>query len=893
MTNSLSNFFDKFKSIFSKKKENKNLDNSGNSNLRKTLGKISGAFMLPISIMAISGLWLGVGAAIAGNAGDYEGWKKFGLFIQNLGDPIFSLLPLLFAAAFVIAFTDEAGVGVFATIIGFGVFLAIQSVFITPVDTPVTQLFENKEYNVYTLQIATQGSESKTFEVLFKDGSVYPIDSLGKVQNTALMIDKTPVTATVAEGGKLNFFYKGVEVSSALKTNEGFKVLFGGAGRDPQAIKSAIGSTMGFRSLQTSVFGGLAVGLLVQNLYNRFHTISFHPIFSFFAGKRFVAVISVPACALLAFVFLIFWPWVGFGLSVFGNSLGKVPYGFESLIFGVIERSLVPFGLHHAFYSPLWYSDAGGNLNFSLNEWLKGLETQSPGIRDMIKTDKAFENLNALITAVAAEPNKFVGDSTMSVNIIKFSFNNVVYPIWDGKGIVNSAPTPLFDFMSKALGIKAGRFLDGKFSFMILGLPAAAAAMIFAAPKENRKVAISAVVPSAVTTLLTGVTEPIEFTFLFLSPFLFWGFHAFFCGLSFMLANLLSVHIPQVFSGGFLDLIIYGMVPVQKGTNFYWIFVVGLAYIPIYFGFFYWWIKHKDLKTPGRGETVKLFTKADYQKSKDAQKGMAEIDPQVLGIVEAFGGLDNITAFNNCASRLRYDVKDSSIVDEAKLKQYGAVAIKREGQKQVQAIFGPVAEQLNIKIRNSRDAIAKLKMEELKMMSKKAMEIHMETHPEAQEHLPLLETPVTVNSVANGKVMDITQLKDGVFSEKLMGDGYIVKFSDEKIGKVYAPVDGKMNVVFDTKHAYGIETEEGVRILIHIGVDTVNLKGQGFESFVKVGDVVKKGDLLAQVDLKLLKENNLDSSVIVVVLNESKHKTIEFKELNKEVSTQDSILNVR
>ncbi|VEU74405.1 PTS system, glucose/glucosamine/beta-glucoside-specific, IICBA component [Mycoplasmopsis citelli] len=890
MTNSLTSFLEGFKKMFSKKKEKQNLDNSGNSNVRKTLGKISGAFMLPISIMAISGLWLGIGAAIVSNAGENQSLKTFGLFIQNLGEPVFAFLPLLFAISFVIAFTDEAGVAVFATVIGFATFLAIQSVFISDVNTQVKQVTkefgEVKNYPVYLVD-TLNASGTTTHEVLVNNGTAYEITNVpgNGVRIVPFKVDDSNITVTLQGDKPISFLLNNVGLTFKPKEVHGYKVLFGGGGRNPQTIERIVGTTIGIKSLQTSVFGGLAVGLLVQWTYNRFHTIQFPSIVSFFAGKRFVAIITVPFAALLAFVFLIFWPWVGYGLSVFGNALGKVPYGFESLIFGIVERSLVPFGLHHAFYSPLWYSDAGGSLNFSLGEWLQ----KNPDFVNEIKNNAQYKDLKTLIDTVAATPNKFVGDSTMSVNILQFNFNTVVFPVKENGVLKPSGETPIFDFMSQQLGIKAGRFLDGKFSFMILGLPAAAAAMIFAAPKENRKAAISAVVPSAVTTIVTGVTEPIEFTFLFLSPFLFWGFHAFFCGVSFMLANLLSVHIPQVFSGGFLDLIIYGMIPTPKGTHFYWIFVVGLFYIPLYFGFFYWWIKFKDLKTPGRGETVKLFTKEDYLKNKDAKKAASQVDPQALAIVEAFGGLDNITALNNCASRLRYDVKDSTLVNQDKLKQHGAVAIKIEGKNHVQAIFGPVAEQLNTKIRNSREAIAKLSMHQMEKLPSQPMHAKEATMVQTS----MLETPVLVKSAAKGKVVPLSMVNDGVFSEKLIGDGYVVEFADEKFGSVYSPVDGTLSVVFETKHAYGLETAEGVQILIHIGVDTVSLNGQGFESFVKVGDKVKAGDLLAKVDLSLLKAKNLKNSVIVVVLNESPHQALTFKELDKEVSTEDVILEVR
>ncbi|QZE12459.1 PTS transporter subunit IIABC [Mycoplasma sp. Ms02] len=859
-------------------KKDKKLDNSGSGKMRKILSKISGAFMLPISVMAISGLWLGVGAAIANNAADGSGLETFGKFIQMLGDPVFSALPLLFAAAFVIAFTDEAGVAVFAAIIGYLVFTAVQSPFITPVrdfaklsDTPGTELFyyngalpeNSKDYvNENFTSFKVSGLADGPV-ILFKK-------NIKEVLENGVKVEKVEWERVITLNQK-------DEISRLLNLQvTGYNVLFSGLGRDAEVLKSTVGSTLGFTSLQTSVFGGLTVGLIVQYLYNRYHTIQLPGMFSFFGGKRFVAIVTVPAMAVLAFVFLLLWPWVGVGLSAFGNVLGKVPLGIESFIFGFMERSLVPFGLHHAFYSPLWYSNAGGDLNSALQTWTTNKE---------VVVSNFDANLMRLIKEVAEEPSKFVGDSTMSNSLLKFpdtvSFTKTV------NGVSEKVTLPLFTFVAQELGVKVGRFMDGKFSFMIFGLPAAAAAMVMAAPKENRKVALSAVVPSAVTSLVTGVTEPIEFTFLFLAPYLFWGFHAFFCAVSFMAANIAGVHVPMSFSGGLLDLTIYGAVNVAKGTNFYWSLLIGLVYVPVYFFGFWFFIKKFNLETPGRGSNTKLFNKKDFLAKKD---GSEEVDPRALAVVQAYGGLSNITAFNNCASRLRYDVVDSALVDEAALKAAGATAIKIEGKKHVQAIFGPAAEQLNTKIKASREAIAAWEAKGNKLEAPV-----QEEQVASQESSDVLSNPVVVSAVTDGKLLSIESIQDGVFSEKMMGEGFAMDFSENaKTGMVYAPVSGKLTVLFDSKHAYGIETSEGVQVLVHIGIDTVTLNGKGFKTELKVGDEVKAGDLLAQVDLAVLKEHNLKSSPIVVVLSESTHKDVTFvKEADQELSVKESVLEVR
>ncbi|MDW2926986.1 glucose PTS transporter subunit IIA [Mesomycoplasma ovipneumoniae] len=787
------------KSIFSEKTR-KSTNNSGAGKMRKILSKISGAFMLPISVMSIAGLFLGVGAAIASNTSSAS-LKQFGAFIQALGDPVFAGLPVLFAIAFVIAFTDEAGVAVFATLIGYLVFSSVQSVFITDVENGVT-------------------------------------------------------------------------------------ILFSGAGRDPAGLKGLVGGAMGFRALQTSVFGGIAVGLTVQYLYNRFHTIQLPQMISFFGGKRFVALITIPAMALLAFVFLIFWPWIGIVLNLFGASLAKVPYGFESFIFGYIERSLIPFGLHHVFYAPLWFSSAGGDAGATIVDWAKdqGIEVVTKTAEAANQTQVIYEvvakaqtmpsdSLKELLIDITKNKDKFVGDSTASLTLLGAP-NTIDYTV-DGKEF----SIPLFTFLENH-GFKVGRFADGKFSGMMFGLPAAAAAMIMAAPKENRKVAAGTVIPAAATSFVTGVTEPIEFTFLFLSPLLFWGFHAFMMALSFMFANLAGVHIPMAFSGGVLDLLIYGAVPVQKGTNFWWVLVVGLAYVPIYYFVFLFVIKWKNLETPGRGTNTKLFTKSDYLARKDKSKSASSVDPQVLAIVDGYGGIDNITNFNNCASRLRYDIKDLSLVDEQKLKAAGVVAIKVEGQHHVQAILGPIAEQMNAKINSQRDLIKAMSQDEIDAILKNKPAKPMPEKVEMTKcENKTCHLPEEIYSPAIGELIELAQVKDGVFSEEKLGKGFAIRVGNTGKKDIFSPINGQIKMVFNTKHAIGFASKDNkTQVLIHIGIDTVELQGQGIEVFVEAGQDISVGDKVASVDLDYLTQSGIkNTDIIVVILHESDKKEFQFK----------------
>ena len=628
----INEFFGKFKKG---KTANKPPSTKTGGGARAFLSKLSGGFLLPISVLSIAGLFLGIGATIVTGAKDgdvilNQTMNDFGLFIKNLGDPIFGVLPLLFAIAIVISFTEEAGVGVFNAVLGYVVFTALQTVFIHPVNGP--------------------------------DGKV-----------------------------------------------AGYSVLFQGGARTPAELLNLVGDVLGFKALQTSVFGGIVIGFTVQWAYNKFHTVRLPQWLAFYGGKRFVAFPVIGLMVPVVFLFLLLWPYIGFAFNWIGQNSGKLPIGLDSFIFGFIERTLVPFGLHHAFYSPLWYTAAGADVAAQVNTFIE----QGGKIVD----PSQLNQLATLLGGTVSDTGKIIGqsvfgDSTTSLKLLGWTGGDVRYTL---PGSSTEISKPIYLFIQDT-GLRIGRFLQGKFSFMQWGLPAAGLAMVMAAPKENRQVAIAVVFPAAVTSFMTGVTEPIEFTFLFLAPWLFFGFHAFFCALSFMLMNVLSVHIAQSLSGGFLDLVLYGMVHVTKGTNFWWTIVVGLAYAPIYYFVFYFSITKFKIDTPGRGGNIQLFTKKDYQAKKDAAKLAAvgpdgqqipvgsesalsaEVDPQTQGIIEAYGGRENIVRTSCCASRLRIDVKDANLVDVNRLKALGAFGVQKVSPTHVQAIFGPISELLLTKI---------------------------------------------------------------------------------------------------------------------------------------------------------------------------------------------------
>lgn len=769
------------KDIFSKKPRDVQ-DNANKGSVKAFMSKLSGAFMLPISIMAVAGLFLGVGAAISSQTSA----GTFGLFIKNLGDPIFGAMPALFLIAIIIAFTEEAGVAVFAGLVAFLVFNGLQTPFI-----------ETKSY---------AGSEG----------------NLGTAK------------------------FLGINTSIAIQERM-FKI---------------VGTNLGIQSLDTSIFGGIIVGFIAAWLYNKFYQIQLPQAIAFFGGKRFVAIVNIIMMIPLVFIFLLIWPWIGLGFAYFGEYSGKV-MGLDSFVFGFIERSLVPFGLHHVFYAPLWWTSAGGDIATQFNEW-----TNDGGaivaINGVAKTSNDFYNS---ITATS-----YQGDSFGWLAVNGSGVNNVTYTINGGAEHTEK----VFPFIADQLDIRYGRFMQGKFSFMQLGLPAAAVAMVLAAPKENRKEAFSICFPAALTSFLTGVTEPIEFTFLFLAPLLFWGFHAFMAALSFLLMNLFGAHVGMTFSGGFIDAIIYGMIPYAQGTNFYWMYVIGIVYAPIYFFVFYWYIKRFNLETPGRGSNVRLMTKADYQKRKAANKSVkGKLNAQEMALVSGLGGWDNITKYANCASRLRYNINSKAKVDEAALKSAGAFGVRWIGTKHIQLILGPKSEQINSHITSNIGT--PLNTENTKLSN-------------TPKEVKRLTKAITLKApIENGKITSLSSLNDGVFSKKMLGDGVVAQWDPKlKNGTVLAPISGTVVSTFPTNHAYGIKTDEGVEILIHIGVDTVNLKGKGFTSFVKQNQKIKRGEKLAEVDLSYVKAHAPNADCIIVIT--SPHKVS--KHASGNITTTKNIFNV-
>lgn len=401
-----------------------------------------------------------------------------------------------------------------------------------------------------------------------------------------------------------------------------------------------ITTNLGIFTLNMSVFGGIITGIITAILHDKYHEIQLPQVIGFFSGSRFVPIITSVVMALVGAVLAFAWPIVQNGIGYIADLVRNAGF-IGTFFYGVIERALIPFGLHHVFYTPFWFG--------------------------------SFVDANVLIggswqTIAGANTAYFAQLSSMT-------------------NLVGASPETMSTIVSGTT-----RFMAGKFPFMMFGLPAAAFAMYKCAAPSKRKQVGSLLLAAAVTSFLTGITEPLEFTFLFVAPVLY-GVHCVLAGLSFMLMDIFRVFIGMTFSGGFIDFSLFGLLPAGAGvpTRWFMVLAVGAVYAVVYYFLFTFMIKKFNLKTPGRDENeedTKLFTKADYQEVKSSKGEIVEKAPSVLA---ALGGEENIVSVDACITRLRVEVKDKTNVNKADLKSLGATGVMEVGNG-IQAIFGVKAD---------------------------------------------------------------------------------------------------------------------------------------------------------------------------------------------------------
>ena len=551
-------------------------------------------------------------------------------------------------------------------------------------------------------------------------------------------------------------------------------------------LEGTITSVCGIQSLQMGVFSGIIVGLGVAALHNRFYRIQLPNALSFFGGTRFVPIISTIVYMFVGILMFFVWPVVQNGIYALGGLVTGSGY-VGTLIFGLIKRALIPFGLHHVFYMPFWQTAVGGTMEVA-GQMVQGGQ------------------------------NIFFAQLADSANIAHFSAD-------------------------------ATRYFSGEFIFMIFGLPGAALAMYQCAKPEKKKAAGGLLLSAALACMATGITEPLEFSFLFVAPALF-VVQVILAGSAYMIAHILNIAVGLTFSGGLLDFFLFGILQGNEKTSWMRVIPVGIIYFLLYYFIFKFMIRKFNFKTPGREDDdveTKLYTKADVNARKEAQKtgeGAAGAeDPVSEAITRGLGGKKNISDVDCCATRLRCTVKDASLVNDGVLKATGASGVVHKGNG-VQVIYGP-----NVTVIKSN------------------LEDYLETAPdtlaEAEETPEILEEEknsentekkvvgtVTISSPITGMAADLSTAPDEAFAQRMMGDGAVVTPEDPI---VRAPEDGEVAFVFDTKHAVGFVTDSGISLLIHVGIDTVKLNGEGFEALVESGQTVKKCDPMLKLDLDYLK----------------------------------------
>ncbi|MGY4113201.1 glucose-specific PTS transporter subunit IIBC [Aeribacillus sp. SP014] len=538
---------------------------------------------------------------------------------------------------------------------------------------------------------------------------------------------------------------------------------------------------LGIPTLQIGVFGGIIIGFVAAVLYEKYHDFKMPEMLSFFGGSRFVPIITAGYSIIIALILAFVWPHVQDGIYALGTALsGENTPPLYMFIYGLVERALIPFGLHHIFYIPIRFSEVGGTYTTLAGSVVSG--------------DTAMY--------MAQLADKQVND---------------------------------------AIEITAGRFMAGKFPFVLFGLPAVALAMYHMAKPKNKKAVAGLLLTAAGTAFFTGITEPLEFTFLFVAPLLY-VFHTLMAGLSFMLMYVLDVNVGYAGGSGIIDFILFGILP-GVGEPWWYVIIVGLAMAVVYYVVFRWAIKKWDLLTPGRGDedSNRLYTRKDYEEKTNRKSDESVVNQKAYEVLAALGGKENINNLDACITRLRVGVKNKGAVNKEKLKALGASGVLEVGNG-VQAIFGPTSDTLKNQI----------------------LDIMNQETNEYKE-----ESTISVVAPLSGKVVALEEVPDEVFSQKMMGDGIAVQPTS---GDVYSPVDGEIVDVFPTKHAITLRSDEGAELLIHLGLETVNLKGEGFEIKVSPKDKIKKGDLIAQFAIDQIGQKGYNTITPIILLNGDQFK---------------------
>ena len=605
--------------------------------------------------------------------------------------------------------------------------------------------------------------------------------------------------------------------------NTAIQAMINAAGGVEAMPANSTTTMLGITTLQMGVFGGIVVGLGVAALHNKFYKIELPQVLAFFGGTRFVPIVSSIVYLVVGIAMFYIWPVVQSGIAALGALVLASGYA-GTFIYGLLERALIPFGLHHVFYMPFWQTAVGGT---------------------------------AIIDGVTVT------------------------------GAQNIFFAELASKSTTVFSVSATRFMAGKFPFMMFGLPGAALAMYQCAKPEKKKAAGGLLLSAALTAFLTGITEPLEFTFIFVALPMY-AVHCVLAGLSFMLMHILNVGVGMTFSGGLIDLVLFGVMQGNAKTHWVWVVVVGAVYFVLYYIIFRFMISKFDYKTPGRddAEEVKLYTRADVNARSAASGSTAPAgdDPISALIVEGLGGAANLSDVDCCATRLRCTVKDAALVKQDVLKASGASGVICKGNG-VQVVYGP------------KVAVIKAKLEDYLENAPKTSAATAAPAPTTAPAAPATApaTPAAaakdtvLSACLNGTVVPLAEVKDEAFASGALGDGIAIEPID---GELVAPADGEISSTFETHHAVGMTTVDGAELLMHIGIDTVKLGGKHFTYLVNEGDKVKKGQPLIRFELEAIKAEGYPVTTPLIVCNTDDYAAVAAK-ASGTVKQGDALLELK
>ena len=661
--------------------------------------------------------------------------------------------------------------------------------------------------------IITEGGLIYTIlDIMSKTGSVV-FDNLALLFAMGVAIGMAKKEKEVAAlSGAIGYLIMNTAISTLISAKGGVEAM----------AANSTTTSLGIVTLQMGVFGGIIVGLGVAALHNRFYKIKLPQVLSFFGGTRFVPIVTSVVYLIVGIAMFYIWPVVQSGIAHLGQLVLESGH-IGTWIYGIIERALIPFGLHHVFYMPFWQTELGGAMV------IDGVTVQGA--------------------------------------------QNIFFAELASKG-------------TEQFSVSATRFMAGKFPFMIFGLPAAAFAMYKAARPEKKKVVGGLLLSAALTSMLTGITEPIEFTFLFVAPVMY-VVHCVLAGLSYMLMHIFNVGVGMTFSGGAIDLTLFGILQGNAKTNWIWIVIVGLVYAVVYYFVFYFLITKFNFKTPGReadDEETKLYTRKDMNARKEdsVDKDSDKFDRVSALILKGLGGKSNLSDVDCCATRLRVTVINSELIQDDLLKESGASGVIHKGNG-VQIIYGP---QVSVVKSNLEDFLDTDESDNVNILVG-------ETDSEVLKEKNITNTGkhqlIELYSHMNGTLVPLEDVEDEAFSSKVLGEGVAIEPID---GKLYAPCDGKVEMVFDTKHAVNIVSQEGCEILLHIGIDTVKLGGEFFEAHICDEQEIHKGDLLISFDIEKIRNAGYKTTTPMIICNTDDYNSVEIIAADS-VSAAEKIVEIK